>query len=145
MKNGSNLLKGIAWVVTLWVVSNSYLMPVLYSSGFWFPTWGTFFPKAVGGGQANLIFDNFVWHATYGFLLGLFFSPVLRKGASMVETSSRGSVSQWGQIILGWIVIIIGGAVSTSVAGDASWGVIVGIIGLIIATGPPFRNWRIKT
>lgn len=154
MSVGNNLVKGTLWGITLVIVSNSFVMPLLYGSGFWFSHWGTFFPNAVGGGQANLAFDNIVWHATYGFLLGMFFSPMLRGGASMAASSGSAAM-QWGQIVLGWIVIIIGGYVS-SMGGSwtstgayvpgayASWGVIPGIIGLIIATGPPFKNWRMK-
>jgi len=144
MKTGSNLVKGILWGLTLAIVSNSFVMPLLYGSGFWFSTWGTFFPNAAGGGQVNLIFDNLVWHATYGFLLGMFFSPLMKTGGSSGSSMSAGSMSQWGQVVLGWIVITLGGWASTSSAGAASWGVIVGIIGLIIATGPPFKNWRMK-
>jgi len=144
MTIGSNLIKGLLWGLTLVIISNSYVMPLLYGTGFWFSVWGTFFPNAVGGGQLNLAFDNVVWHATYGFLLGMFFSPVLKGGASS-EGSSVGSVSRWGQLILGWIVIILGGYVSTSYASLASWGIIIGIIGLAIATGPPFSKWRVKT
>lgn len=149
-KIGSNLVKGTLWGLTLVIVSNSFVMPLLYGAGFWFSNWGplleSFGVTCAGGCQANLAFDNIVWHATYGFLLGMFYSPLMKSGTSMGETSSGsmsgGSASRWGQIILGWIVIILGGWVSTQIAGAQSWGVIVGLIGLIFATGPPFRDWR---
>lgn len=146
MKTGNNLVKGTLWGLTLVIVSNSYVMPLLYGSGFWFSTWGTFFPP---NGQANLIFDNVVWHATYGFLLGMFFNPLPKADAGMGTSApasgmAMGSVSQWGQLVLGWIVIIVGGYISTSSASAASWGVIPGLIGLIIATGPPLKAWRMK-
>ncbi len=149
MKVGSNLIKGTLWGLTLVIVSNSFVMPLLYGSGFWFSTWGTFFPNAVGGGQLNLAFDNIVWHATYGFLLGMFFSPRAKSNSGMGAPASpamgsSGSMARLGQLVLGWVVIIVGGWISTSSAGAASWGVIVGLIGLIIATGPPFKDWRMK-
>lgn len=145
MRTGSNLVKGTLWGLTLVVVSNSFVMPLLYGSGFWFSTWGTFFPP---NGQVNLIFDNVVWHATFGFLLGMFFSPVPKGDGTSASASSStmgsGSMMQLGQIVLGWVVIAIGGWISSTSAGAASWGVIPGLIGLIIATGPPFKNWRMK-
>jgi hypothetical protein len=64
LKTGSNLVKGVIWGVTLFLVSSAYVMPLLYGSGYLFGVWG----------MQNLFF-NFVWHATYGFILGLFYNP----------------------------------------------------------------------
>jgi len=152
MKQGSNLLKGTLWGLTLLVVSNSFVMPLLYKTGFWFSGLGalleSFGVKCAGGCATNLAFDNIVWHATYGFLLGMFFSPVKSSVSTEMSTSAPKMSSTWasglGQIILGWIVIIIGGYAASSSAAAASWSVIIGLIGLIIATGPALSKWRMK-
>ncbi len=141
MRTGNNLVKGLLWGWTLWIVSNSYVMPLLYGTGFWFSTWGTAFGLGVG----NLIFFNFVWHSVYGFVLGIFYNPLPKDamgGSSMMP--SLGSLVHWVQILLGWIVIAAGGWISSSSAGAASWGIIVGLIGLILATGPSFAGMRTK-
>ncbi len=166
MTVGANLVKGLIWGWTLWIVSSSFVMPLLYGVGFWFSYWGS----AFGLGQSNLIFYNFVWHSIYGFVLGMFFSPVSKMTGEMGETGqakksimSIGPLAHWGQIVLGWIVIIIGGWISSIGftadpkthllisnqwlgAGQAasSYGVVVGLIGLIIATAPAFNKWRMK-
>lgn len=163
MKTGNNLLKGLIWGWTLWIVSSSFIMPLLYGTGFWFSYWGSAFKL----GQSNLIFYNFVWHSVYGFVLGMFFSPLPKNegGTGAPAPSMKmsiGPVVHWGQVVIGWIVIIIGGYVSsigftTNAAGSgltnawlgagqaaAPWGVILGIIGLIIATGPSFSDMRKK-
>jgi hypothetical protein len=161
MSVGGNLLKGLLWGWTLWIVSSSFVMPLLYGTGFWFSYWGS----AFGLGQSNLIFYNFVWHSVYGFVLGMFFGPVPKmEGGTGAGTSqsTTGSVSHWGQVVLGWIVIIVGGYISswgftTNASGsgltnawlgagqaNAPYGVIVGLIGLIIATAPAFKEWRKK-
>lgn len=164
MSVGNNLIKGLIWGWTLWIVSSSFVMPLLYGVGFWFSYWGPTF----GLGQANLIFYNFVWHSIYGFVLGMFFSPVSRMTGEMGETGqakksmmSIGPLAHWGQIVLGWIIIIIGGWISSIGAtvdpnthlllsnawlgagqAAAPYGVIVGLIGLIVATSPAFKKWR---
>ena len=69
----------------------------------------------------------------------------------------------WGQIILGWIILAVGGWVAsigftTNAAGsaltnawagagqaDSSWGVLIGLIGLIIATMPSIAEMLKKT
>ncbi|MDA4128577.1 MAG: hypothetical protein OK422_03880 [Thaumarchaeota archaeon] len=154
MKVGNNLVKGLIWGWTLWIVSSSFVMPLLYGTGFWFQHWGT----AFGLGVTNLIFYNFVWHSTYGFVLGMFFSPAPKPdAAATVSTpvSSGGSISHWGQVVLGWIILIVGGYISSSsgsfastgayVPGaNAAYGIIVGLIGLAIATGPSFAGMRKK-
>lgn len=163
MTVGANLVKGLIWGWTLWIVSSSFVMPLLYGTGFWFSYWGS----AFGLGQGNLIFYNFVWHSIYGFVLGMFFSPVAKTNGETGESGKgmmmpMGSPAHWGQIVLGWIIIIIGGYISslgftTNAAGSgltnawtgagqaaSSWGVIVGLIGLIVATAPAFKNWRMK-
>ena len=61
----NNLLKGIIWGLTLWLVSSSLVMPLLYGSGFLFSVWG----------QQNL-FYNFVWHAAWGVNIGLLYNPL---------------------------------------------------------------------
>ncbi|MDV3292749.1 MAG: hypothetical protein LYZ70_00585 [Nitrososphaerales archaeon] len=162
MTVGANLVKGLLWGWTLWIVSNSFVMPLMYGTGFWFSYWGS----AFGLGQTNLIFYNFVWHSIYGFVLGMFFSPVSKMTEGMGETGqakmSMGPMAHWGQVVLGWIIIIIGGWISSLGfttnaqgsaltnawlgAGQASspWGVVVGLIGLIVATAPAFNKWRMK-
>jgi len=179
MKTGNNLLKGLLWGWTLWIVSSSFVMPLLYGTGFWFSYWGTF--GLPNGAQWQLIAGNFLWHSIYGFTLGMFFNPVSRSemGGGMEASKSRmsiGPIGHWAQIVAGWIVIIIGGwvanygevlcgatgKVSTPLAigncppftylsngflgaGQGAYpitGVVIGIIGLVIATGPYFfRRW----
>ena len=157
MKTGNNLVKGLLWGWTLFIVSTSFVMPLLYGTGFWFQHWGVDF----GLGQANLIFYNFVWHSIYGFVLGIFYNPQPKPEARMETPASSsmkswGSPAHWGQIVLGWIVLIVGGLFSSSGAAYAStgayipgsyasWGIIVGLIGLILATGPSFKGMRKKT
>jgi hypothetical protein len=180
MSVGNNLIKGVLWGWTLWIVSSSFVMPLLYGTGFWFSYWGTF--GLPGGSQSQLIFYNFVWHTIYGFTLGMFFSPVSSSGMGMSGGStskmSIGPVGHWAQIILGWIVLVVGGWIATSGAVNcgakgaagfgtgiggcpattllsngwwgagqaaAPYGVLVGLIGLIIATGPYFfSRWMKK-
>jgi len=62
-----NLIKGLVWGWTLWLVSSSVWMPLLFGSGFLFGTWG----------YANLAY-NFVWHSVYGFFLGTLYNPLLK-------------------------------------------------------------------
>ncbi len=158
MSTGHNLVKGLLWGWTLFVVSTSFVMPLLYGTGFWFSHWGNDF----GLGQTNLIFYNFVWHSIYGFVLGIFYNPLPKPEAAMgmgmsstTSTRSMGSVAHWGQIVLGWIVLVVGGWLSSSGSAYASsgayipgawasWGIIVGLIGLILATGPSFAGLRKK-
>jgi hypothetical protein len=140
---GKNLLKGLLWGWTLFLVSSSFVMPLLYGTGFMFSVWGTFFPP---NGQIQLIFQNFVWHSTFGFLLGVFYNPMPKPGAGMEMPGmkSMGSPAHWGQLVLGWVVVYIGGYISSSSTTAASWGIIVGIIGLILTTGPSFSGLRKK-
>jgi hypothetical protein len=178
MKVGNNLLKGLLWGWTLWIVSSSFVMPLLYGTGFWFSYWGTL--GLPNGSQSQLIFYNFVWHSIYGFALGMFFSPVSKSEADMPEAPKKmmslGPIGHWAQVIVGWIVLIVGGWIAsmgavncgTGSAGfgggitacpagtllsngwlgagqaAAPWGVLVGLIGLIIATGPYFAGRWMK-
>lgn len=179
-KTGNNLLKGLIWGWTLWIISSAFVMPLLYGTGSWFSYWGTFgLPNA---NQAELIAGNFVWHSIYGFILGMFFSPTADSGMGMSEGTqpkmmiSIGPIGHWAQIVVGWIVLALGGLVATygsvncGAAGHASTplaigncpaytllsngylgagqgaypitGVLIGIVGLVIATGPYwFGRW----
>ncbi len=145
MKTGSNLLKGLLWGWTLFLVSSAFVMPLLYGSGFFFSVWGTFFPP---NGQAQLIFQNFVWHSVYGFVLGIFFSPLPKSseamGAGAPTMESKRDFAAWGQLVAGWVVVVLGGYFSSSSTTYASWGVIIGLIGLAIATGPSGLGLRKK-
>ncbi len=60
-----NLIKGLVWGWTLWLISSSVWMPLLFGSGFLFGTWG----------YANLAY-NFVWHSVYGLFLGTLYNPL---------------------------------------------------------------------
>ena len=168
MSVGMNLVKGLLWGWTLWLVSTSFVMPLLYGTGFWFSYWGSF--GLPNGTQTDLVFYNFVWHSIYGFTLGMFFSPVSRSGG-MSTGPKMGPIGHWAQIIVGWAVLIIGGWIASqgfttcgATAGPACptayssltngwagagqalapWGVLVGLIGLIIATGPYFAGRWMK-
>ena len=152
MRTGNNLVKGLIWGWTLMLISDAFVMPLMYGTGYFFSYWGSAFKL----GQGNLIFDNFVWHSIYGFVLGMFFNPTPKSSSGMALPGrmSWGSPVHYGQIVLGWIIIAIGGYIATiglitSKTGseltnawggagqaDASWGVLVGLIGLIIATMP---------
>jgi hypothetical protein len=153
---GKNLLKGLVMGWTLFIVSTSFVMPLLYGTGFWFQRWGVDF----GLGQAQLIWQNFVWHSIYGLVLGIFYSPVPKSEAGMGTTpasslGSMGSIAHWGQVILGWVVLVVGGYISSSgvtfsakgayIAGPyASWGVLGMIVGLALVGGPSFSAMRKK-
>ncbi len=146
MKTGSNLLKGLLWGWTLFLVSSAFVMPLLYGTGFFFSVWGTFFPP---NGQWQLIFQNFVWHSIYGFVLGIFFSPLPKSAASMGAApptlmESKRDFAAWGQLVAGWVVVVLGGYFSSSSTTYASWGIIIGLIGLAIATGPSGLGLRKK-
>jgi hypothetical protein len=52
------------------------------------------------------------------------------------------SIAHWGQLVLGWIIILVGGFVSSSSPATAAWGVIIALIGLVVATGPAFMEMR---
>ncbi len=134
MKTGNNLLKGLIWGWTLFIVSSAYIMPLLYGFGYLF--------SAVG--YTNL-FYNFAWHSTYGFILGVFYNPRPKGVSASTSTAMGSTVASWGQIILGWIVILVGGYVSSSSHAAAAWGVIIGLIGLILATGPSFFKKLMKS
>ncbi len=158
MRTGNNILKGLLWGWTLFLVSSSFVMPLLYGTGFMFSHWGNDF----GIGQTNLIFWNFTWHSVYGFILGVFYNPLPKAEAGMGTSETKtagswGSAAHWGQIVLGWIVVIIGGYVSSigtkvsatdprlfTVGGLAAWGIILGLIGLILVTGPSLSGRRKK-
>lgn len=176
MRTGNNLLKGLLWGWTLWIVSSSFVMPLLYGTGSWFSYWGTF--GLPHGSQNELIVGNLIWHSIYGFTLGMFFSPVAKSemGTGMSEAPkskmmmSIGPIGHWVQLIVGWVILYIGGLIATYGqvncgpaghvttplaigncppytllsngylgAGQGSnpfFGVIVGLVGLVIATGP---------
>lgn len=139
-----NLLKGLVWGWLLWLISSSIWMPLLFSSGFLFSTWG----------YVNL-FYNFIWHSGFGLTLGLLYNPLLKSTDSTSSTTSTETmmemVAKWSQVAVGTILILIGGYVATSSASATgvvfsvgAIGAIIVIVGVFVATGPSLWHWKKK-
>lgn len=82
----TNLVKGIIWGVTLWIISSALWMPLLIGP--------LFAPIGVGVGPfltkfgpygLQAMFTNLLWHTIYGVNLGLLFSPRVVSGWSKSE------------------------------------------------------------
>ena len=85
-----NLVKGIIWGGTLWIISSAFWMPLLigtllgptFTSGFGLSCGVGPFLTCFGPYGVQALFTNLFWHMIWGVNLGLLFSPM--------------AVSKWG-------------------------------------------------
>jgi hypothetical protein len=72
----NNILKGLIWGWTLFLISVCFWMPLLFNAGYLMLNFG-----------AINTFGNFLWHTIYGFHLGAFYNPLQRQGNSAASAS----------------------------------------------------------
>ncbi len=77
-----NVMKGLIWGWTLWIISSAAWMPLLIG-----PALAPFhvvvggFLTSFGPYGVQALFSNLLWHTIYGANIGLLFSPMLMPGA----------------------------------------------------------------